>query len=383
MAMNKRVVLFLVVVIVVSIIASALLVQNTFSTNENANAAPPSVYVGVDLAYGNLAAVESQINQMSHYINLVVLGSTGITYSSQLNSVCQFMYDKGLYFILYTEGPPSRQWLQNALSSWGNHFLGLYAFDEPGGRQLDQTKGEMTFKYASNYTDAAATYNAVMTSALGNVAGNFGDGTSPALFTSDYVLYWFDYKAGYDTLFAELGWNYSKQLNIDLVRGAAEVQNRSWGVMIDYTYTAPPYIESAPDLYGDMMLAYDSGAKYILVFDSNPTWTGSILDQQHLNAMQQFWAYMQANPQPSNSPQNRTAFVLPADYGYGFRGPTDKIWGLWQADNFTLQLCGNLSSALQQCGSKLDIIYDDPAFPNYSCDYGKLIFWNGTVTGGG
>jgi len=29
-------------------------------------------------------------------------------------------------------------------------------------------------------------------------------------FTSDYALYWFDYLAGYDVLFAQFGWNFAR-----------------------------------------------------------------------------------------------------------------------------------------------------------------------------
>ena len=118
---------------------------------------------------------------------------------------------------------------------------------------------------------------------------------SSKVFTADYGLYWFDYKAGYDTVFAELGWNYSRQINIALCRGAATVQNKDWGVMIAWTYTTPPYIESGDQLYKDMVLAYDNGAKYIVVFDGDGGSQG-ILQQEHLDAMQRFWNYAQKQP---------------------------------------------------------------------------------------
>jgi len=38
-----------------------------------------------------------------------------------------------------------------------------------------------------------------------------------------------------------------------------------------------------------------------------------------------------------------------------------------------------LENALQQYGGKLDIVYNDPAFPNYASSYEELIFWNGTI----
>lgn len=43
------------------------------------------------------------------------------------------------------------------------------------------------------------------------------------LLTSDYALYRFDYKADYDMIFAEFGWNHSRPLNLTLSRGAASL----------------------------------------------------------------------------------------------------------------------------------------------------------------
>ena len=74
-----------------------------------------------------------------------------------------------------------------------------------------------------------------------------------------------------------LAMNYSRQLNIDLCRGAATVQNKDWGVMITWTYTQPPYMESRTQLYNDMVLAYENGAKYIIIFDSNENYTQNVL----------------------------------------------------------------------------------------------------------
>jgi len=200
-------------------------------------------------------------------------------------------------------------------------------------------------------------------------------------FTSDYTLYWFDYKAGYDVLFAQFGWNYSRQLNVALCRGAATVQNKNWGVTITWTYNDPPYIESGEELYEDMTLAYNNGANYILVFDyphvSNSTY--GILKEEHFEALSKFWNYMNYSPQTRNSFNDRVAYVLPKDYGYGFRGPDDKIWGLWEADAFAVELCVNLSSAMEQYGTKLDIIYDDGIESYNKLIYDSFIFWNGTI----
>jgi hypothetical protein len=198
------------------------------------------------------------------------------------------------------------------------------------------------------------------------------------LFTSDYALYWYDYEAGYNTVFAEFGMNYSRQLNIALVRGAATVQNKDWGVIMDWTYTQPPYLESGPELYNDMVLAYENGAKYIIVFDSNKNWTQNVLLQGQLDAMKEFWQYVQANPRTISPVSDRTAYVLPADYAYGFRGPADKIWGLWNADSLSLDIGMSITTLFQMYPNNLDIVYPDGSRSIESVGYGSILYWNDT-----
>ncbi len=67
---------------------------------------------------------------------------------------------------------------------------------------------------------------------------------------------------------------------------------------------------------------------------------------------------------------------MPKDYAYGFRGPEDKIWGLWEADSFSYQLSANVQKLLEQYGSKLDIIYDDGLTPENTRAYSQLIYWS-------
>jgi hypothetical protein len=196
------------------------------------------------------------------------------------------------------------------------------------------------------------------------------------LFACDYALYQFDYNAGYDVVFAEFGWNYSRQLNAALCRGAATTQNKDWGVIAAWTYTAPPYIESGEELYKDLVTAYDNGAKYITIFDSNKEYTESILQPEHLLAMQRFWQYIQNNPRKTNSVSERVAFVLPQDYGYGFRGPEDKVWGLWPADDFSYNISTIAGTLLTQYGEKLDIIYENDLKSGNTYGYSKLLYWN-------
>ncbi len=369
-----------VVVFLISLLAFQVFLNSSFPVHAQTENQPPDVFFGVDAAYENLTEIKTIINEISPYTNVFVIGCTGITNNvTRLNEVCQYVYDKGLSFIVYTEQHLQRQWLEDAKNRWGERFLGFYFWDEGGGKQLDLYKYKDALGYpvseADNYTDASNQFVNRLKISL-NFMG-YTDPAIPCLFTSDYALYWFDYKAGYDVVLAQLGWNYSRQLNIALCRGAATMQEKEWGVIITWTYTEPPYIESREELYKDLVLAYQNGAKYILVFDSNENYTQGILDEQHLAALKQFWQYMQDNPVESGiSISDRVAYVLPKDYGYGFRGPSDKIWGLWGADNLTYTICESLGNFMEKYGSKLDIIYDEGLEPDNTYGYSKLLFWN-------
>jgi hypothetical protein len=378
--------------ILVIVILIPILLVSLFVTFGGFNNSPAELFVGVDAAYDNIEEIKQFVDEASEYTNTIVLGSTGITHNfSKLNEACQYIYDRGMYFMIYSHPVDTpeellvqRKWIINAKPKWGEQFLGLYAFDEPGGRQLDGAEWKVLPDdnwFADNYTDAADKYISELALLVDHMVNEQMGGDGLPLFTSDYALYWFDYKSVYDVVFAEFGWNYSRQLNVALCRGAANVQNKDWGVMITWTYTQPPYLESGSDLYDDMVLAYENGAKYIIVFDTNENYTNSILinDEKRLDAFKQFWQYVQDNPRTSNPIRNRVAYVLPEGYAYGFRGPEDKIWGLWDADEFSLEISTELGSLIERYQNRLDIIYDDGLEADNSYGYRRLIFWNGTV----
>jgi hypothetical protein len=343
------------------------------------------VFVGVDAAYHDTKGIEDLVDEVKSYTNLFVIGSTGITYNvTSLNEVCQYINDSGLYFITFTHTTTlfnQSQWITEARQKWGSRFLGLYAYDEPGGHQVDQYKiGNLSFmlvEEASNYSDAADKY-------VENLAGNLSEFrfNDFPLLTSDYALFEFDYRAGYDAVLAEFGYNLSKPLQVALCRGAASVHNKDWGVVITWTYTQPPYIESGEELYNDMVTAYQNGAKYVLVFDTNANYTQGILREEHLEALKQFWQYVKDNPRTTEATKNRVAYVLPKDYGYGFRGPNDRIWGLWEADNLSSEIWNNASTLVEHYKPRMDIIYENDLQLDIS-KYSELIFWNGTTTTNG
>jgi len=230
---------------------------------------------------------------------------------------------------------------------------------------------------ADNYTDAANKFVGTLSEYLKHYRDYYiGSGEFP-LFTADYGLYWFDYEAGYNVILCEFGWNHSRLLNVGLNRGAAMMQHKDWGVIITWTYRHPPYIESADELYYDMVLAYLNGAKYVIVFDRPMVSQYGILTEEHLDAMKRFWSYIHTNPQRPDA-RARIAYVLPKDYAWGFRGSEDKVWGLW-VDELSIKIGTDLNYLLHTHHISLDIIYDDPKHYSEIYRYSKLIFWNGTV----
>jgi hypothetical protein len=368
------------VVMLISLLIMMLLLRIKFPALNLVRREPLDLFFGIDAAYEDMNEVKRLVDEVSSYTNVFVLGCTGITHNlTRLDEMCQYIYDKGMYFIIYREHTaPTTEWLEEAKAKWSDKFLGFYAYDEVGGWQLDFYDLRPVFE-ADNYTDAANQFEGNMNHILDWYTRYYTNSTKYPLFTSDYALYWFDYKGGYDTVFAEFGWNYSRQLNIALCRGAATMQGKDWGAIVTWTYTEPPYLESRLELFKDLMLAYKNGAKYIIVFDTNEDYTHGVLGNEQLLSLSVFWHYVQNNPRNSFLVSDRVAYVLPKDYAYGFRGPNDKIWGFWEADAFSDQLCQKLGSLIEEYGFRLDVIYDDGLENNGTCGYSKLIFWNGTV----
>lgn len=356
------------------------------------NAEADPFYFGVSFGGEHAEEALPLIDQVKDYTNLLLINSWNVTTNqTALDLVCSYAVASGLKFIVYFDFisrvmyPWHQQWLDTASQRWGDNFLGIHLRDELGGKQVEANE---FFINASDYADAADRFiNGVKHgSTLNATSMTDAKNKSIPLFTSDFLLYWWNYKAGYDTVLAELGWNISRSRQIALCRGAATVQEKDWGAIIVYKTDSPPYLDDANQIYHDMVSAYRAGARYVVVFNY-PTYPEGnpygILTLAHLEAMKQFWQYTQSQPRTAyGTVKADTVLVLPADYGWGMRRSNyiteDKIWGVFPEDDKSPQILRNVNWLETRVNLKFDIVYEDPQF-DYSRFYSHVIYWNQTL----
>ncbi len=378
---KKRVALALVLISVLTVAFITAFYLQILSRAESLPNKRSDFFFGVT-AGGNVAETKVVIDKVKEYTNLITFTNPTITENiTSLEEVANYASSNGLSFFVQTTYPSpfsnlnfnSLAWASTAKEKYGEKFKGYYLYDEPGGNQVDQ--GDyVQFDQNSmpcDYRDAANTYIYYLYIQL----RDFMEETN--LVTSDYALYWFDYEAGYDTVFCEFGWNSSRALNIAQCRGAAEMHNKTWGAVLTWTYTEFPYMESPSDLYQDMVTAYDAGAKYVLVFNYPQENQNGVLSEQHFDKMKAFWQYAAETPQNGSSNKEKVAYVIPDNYGFGFRGVTEKIWGLWEPDELTPLIWNEANALVDMYGPNFDIIVGSPFTQVFGrFHYDKLIQWN-------
>jgi hypothetical protein len=197
------------------------------------------------------------------------------------------------------------------------------------------------------------------------------------VFTSDYGLYWWDYQSGYDLVLTQAGWNNSISQGISLVRGAANLQDKSWGTIITWKYTHPPYLTDGEEMFEQMKTSYEAGAEYVLIFNysedkNNP----NTLQEEHFQALERFWNEVVQNPKIIHGGIKADAvLVLPQNYGWGIRHPNDNIWGIWQPDETSQEIWSQIQSKRDQYGLKLDIVFEDPDYPTAG-KYNHIYYWD-------
>ncbi|MEM4480756.1 MAG: hypothetical protein QXG58_05900 [Candidatus Bathyarchaeia archaeon] len=366
-----------IIIIVVMLIVTLSLFLVALECRWNGKTSPKT-FVGVEFAYGDANDCKRLVDKVKNFTNLLIVGLPELTFNqTQLNEICDYIYASGLHFIVMFTNPQSYityhpyVWIMKASEKYNERFLGVYYYDEPGGKQLDGGVGRMVVE-AENYTEAANIYVNYLRAHI-----EYYTYTRVNVFTSDYGLYWFDYKAGYDVVLIQFGWNHSKPLNIALCRGAANAYGKDWGVVITWTFTSPPYLASGEELYNDLVLAYKAGAKFLVVFSYPRITPYGTLTEEHFEALEKFWNYVQQNPWDHGVYKGEVGYVLPKDFGFGFRGANDTVWGLWHDNAFTKKIWNYSQAYLQKYQLKLDILYDDEVLSDQiKGRYKKLIWWN-------
>ncbi len=339
-------------------------------------------YVGVEVAYpnANVSDVRLMVDKVRNYTNLFVIGSIELTFNeTALNESCDYIYDKGLNIIVLFTDPRKYSfntltWMSQAKQKFGSRFLGVYRYDEPGGDQLESSSLRFV-KNASSYAEAAKNFTDTL-----EVHLDYYVNDAPRIFTADFGLYWWDYKAKYTAVFAEFVGNQSRQRHIGLCRGAAHAHDKDWGAIITWKYDNPPHIESSQELYDDLILAFTTGAKYVIVFDSPKIGPYGLLNEGHFDILKRFWDYAQNNPRLFGLTKVEAAYVMPRDYGFGLRKSDDTIWGIFPADNLSAKAWSDVELMVDRYGAGFDILFDDADYGRVKTRYDKINLWNDTVS---
>ncbi len=398
--MKKAVILSL---ILIGIITTTSLLASYSITNNNTKTT--DFHIGVTFCGNNTAEAKQLIDKVQNYTNLFVLQSGPISKNeTATNEICDYAVAAGFDIIVYfgwfdRDYPWRLPWLDTAKQRWGNHFLGIYYYDEPGGIQLDydwaylfnRIKEENPARYQT-YAPAIEGENYTIDQLYALSAERYVDAItrdrginaltnrSITIFTSDYALYWWDYLGGFDVLFAQFGWNHTTEQDIALVRGAANLQGKSWGAIVTWKYMEPPYLASGEEIYDQMYMAYECGAEYVVLFNYAEDMSGSdgTLREEHFEALERFWNDAVQNPRVVHGGiKADVGLVLPSNYGWGMRRVDDRIW-FWGPDDNAAQVWEISRKLLLQHGLQLDIVYDDSAFPAAG-KYSRVYYWNGTV----
>jgi hypothetical protein len=406
-----------------------------YALNNDSKSAP-DVNVGVAFCGNTTAEAKLLIDRVKSYTNLFILNAAGNPISrnqTTIEEICDYAVAQGLQVIInvgfnstVSRFISNRVWFWNLSSldgikqrwteRWGDKFLGMYYNDEPGGIQLD---GDWTtyFRWLGaldEYPPNASnrTFPSVYVNAIHELYAIYGkiqetNGSAPAdydaeaeffvknvirddpgfsslrnagfkTFTSDYALYWFDYLGGYDVMLAQIGWNCSVTQQIDLVKGAAHMQNKEWGAIITWKYGEWPYLDKWDQIYNQMMTSYKAGADYIVLFNY-PIIDGNdygLMSDEHFIALERFWNDAAKTKKTDDA---TVAMVLPRNYGWGMRRPDDIIWGFYGTDEKTIPMATLMGKLLARYGTGMDIIYDDPAYPVAKGGYQKIYYWNDTI----
>jgi hypothetical protein len=129
-------------VLVIVIVVAAFQVNNLLANNQNThNYNIKVVNVGVTYCGNSVSEAKQLIDKVKPYTNLFILQSGSLqTNNASIDAIGNYAVNSGLNFILYmgvSSFANGDNWLTGYNGRWGDHFLGIYLDDEPGGKMLD------------------------------------------------------------------------------------------------------------------------------------------------------------------------------------------------------------------------------------------------------
>jgi hypothetical protein len=131
-------------VLLTVIVVAALQINNPLAIQNTHNYNIKTLSVGVTYCGNSVAEAKQLIDKVKPYTNLFILQSGSLQNSnSSIDAIGDYAVNSGLNLIIYmgvSSFALADNWLTGYNGRWGDHFLGIYLDDEPGGKMLDGHK---------------------------------------------------------------------------------------------------------------------------------------------------------------------------------------------------------------------------------------------------
>jgi len=137
--MKKKLYLIVTTILIITMLLLAGFLLNKQTPNRETER--PQAFVGISYCGNTVADGKQLIDKVKGYTNLFVLQS-GILYRDlpSVEELGDYAINAGMYFLPsfgeFIQEPLS-DWLDAMKIKWGDHLLGVYHSDEPGGKMLD------------------------------------------------------------------------------------------------------------------------------------------------------------------------------------------------------------------------------------------------------
>lgn len=118
-----------------------LITSYLFLNTKNAESSK-EFFFGVSCGSGTTQEAIDLIDKVKNYTNFIIINNWDITTNqAALNEICQYAVAADLSFIVFFDyvifGDWHENWIETAKDRWNDYFLGIYVYEEPGGKQID------------------------------------------------------------------------------------------------------------------------------------------------------------------------------------------------------------------------------------------------------